>query len=213
MNGVKFGDKHSITDWDLIMTSKDMGTPEPKVNEVEIPGRDGTLEINDPSGETKYNNRTISFTFDTFEPPSEWWKLDKKISNYLHGKKLKVTLDQDKDYYYIAKLRKEPFSNDKNVGHFSISGTAEPYKYKQNVTEVNYTVEAGNTYTFENERKTVIPTLNLSDAITIEFEGNSYSLSAGTQKVLDIKFKEGINEIKVITGSGTLKVTYQEASL
>ena len=25
MNGVKFGDKHSITDWDLLMTSKNIG--------------------------------------------------------------------------------------------------------------------------------------------------------------------------------------------
>ena len=213
MNGVKFGDKHSITDWDLIMTSKDMGTAEPKTNEIDIPGRDGTLDIPDPSGEVKYNNRTISFLFDTLKPSSEWWTLNRKISNYLHGQKLKVILDQDPNYYYLAKLKVDPFTNDKNVGHISISGTAEPYKYKQNITEITNTVSAGSTYTFENDRKSVVPTLVLSAAMTLEFEGNSYSLSAGTQKVLDIKFKEGTNSIKVVTGSGTLKVTYQEASL
>lgn len=212
MNGVKFGDKHSITDWDLIMISKDMGTAEPKINEIDIPGRDGTLDIPDPSGEVKYNNRTISFLFDTLKPSSEWWTLNRKISNYLHGQKLKVILDQDPNYYYLAKL-KVSFSNDKNVGHFSISGTAEPYKYKQNVTVVTNTVTAGSTYTYTNDRKSVVPTLELSDAMTLEFEGNTYSLSSGKQKVLNIRFKEGTNSIKVVTGSGTLKVTYQEASL
>lgn len=138
-NGVKFGDIHSITDWDLIMTSKSIGIPEPKTNEVEIPGRDGTLDIPDPSGEVKYNNRPISFEFDTFKPSSEWWELNRIISNYLHGQKLKVTLDQDPNYYYLAKVKVDKFSNDKNVGHFSISGTAEPYKYKQNETNAFYT--------------------------------------------------------------------------
>ena len=61
MNGVRFGEKHSITDWDLIMTYKSIGESEPKTNEVEIPGRDGTLDIPDPSGEVKYDNRPLSF--------------------------------------------------------------------------------------------------------------------------------------------------------
>ena len=49
--------------------------------------------------------------------------------------------------------------------------------------------------------------------MTLEFGGNTYSLSAGTQKVLDIKFVEGNNSIKVTAGSGTLTVKYQEATL
>ena len=213
MNGVKFGDKHSITDWDLIMISKSIGKAEPKTNKIEIPGRDGTIDLTEALGEVKYNDRAISFNFDTLKPPSSWWELDRTITNYIQGKKLAVTLDQDSNYYYLARLKVDSFTNDKNVGHFSISGTAEPYKYKKDMTVKSYTVSANKTYTFENERKSVVPTLELSANMTIEFEGNSYSLSAGSQKVREIKFKEGTNSIKIITGSGTLKATYQEATL
>ena len=34
MNGVKFGDKHSITDWDLLMTSRGIGDAEPIENYI-----------------------------------------------------------------------------------------------------------------------------------------------------------------------------------
>ena len=36
MNGVKFGEKHTIIDWDLLMTSKNIGEAVPKTNFVTI---------------------------------------------------------------------------------------------------------------------------------------------------------------------------------
>ena len=59
----------------------------------------------------------------------------------------------------------------------------------------------------------VTPTLTLSAAMTIEHNGTSYSLGAGTSKILGIQFNEGTNTIKGITGSGTLKAEYREGSL
>lgn len=212
-NGVTFGEKHTVKDWDLLMTSKSIGEAEPKTNYLEIAGRDGAIDLTEALGEIKYNDRTISFEFDMFQKSSDWWELKKDIANYINGKKLKVILDQDPNYYYYARLQVDEFSNDKNVGHISISGIAEPYKYKQSITEVENTVSAGNSYTYINGRKSVVPTLTLSDAMTITFNGTSYSVGAGTNKILGIKFTEGTNTIGVTTGSGTLTVSYQEGDL
>lgn len=213
MNGVKFGDKHSITDWDLLMTSKSIGNPEPKILTVEIPGSDGLKDLTEAFGEINYNNRTLTFNFDLFQSPSEWWTIKDKISKYLHGKKLKIILDQDDEYYYFGRCKITNFSNDYTVAHLTIECDCEPYKYKTSTTEITESVTAGTTYTYSNLSKSVIPTLILSADMTLEFEGNTYSLSAGTQKVLDIKFVEGNNSIKVTAGSGTLTVKYQEATL
>lgn len=212
-NGVTFGEKHTINDWDLLMTSKTIGEAEPKTNYLEIPGRDGAIDLTEALGEVKYNDRNISFEFDMFQKPSSWWNLKKEISNYINGKKMKVILDQDPNYYYNARLQVDDFANEKAVGHISISGVAEPYKYKKNVTTVTNTVEAGKSYTYTNGRKSVVPTLTLSAPMTIIFNGTSYSLNAGTLKVLGIKFTEGTNTISVANGSGTLTVTYQEGDL
>lgn len=213
MNGVKFDDKHSITDWDLLMTSKSIGDAEPKIITVEIPGSDGVKDLTEAFGEVNYNNRTLTFNFDLFQSPSEWWTLKENISKYLHGKKRKIILDKDPNYYYFGRCKITNFLNDYTVAHLTIECDCEPYKYKLNETEVTNSVTAGTTYTYSNLSKSVIPTLVLSADMTLEFGGNTYSLSAGTQKVLDIKFVEGNNNIKVTAGSGTLTVKYQEATL
>lgn len=213
MNGVKFGDKHSITDWDLLMTSRNIGDAEPKTNYVEVPGADGTKDLTEAFGDIKYNNRTLSPTFDMFQKPSDWVTLKDKITNYLNGKKLKIIYDVDPNYYYYGRCRVTNFSNDYTVGHITIEAICEPYKYKLEKTVVENSVVAGTTYTFKNDRKKVVPTLILNANMTLQFNGNNYSLNAGTHKVLDIEFVEGNNEIKVIEGSGVLKVEYQEARL
>lgn len=212
-NGVTFGEKHTINDWDLLMTSKSIGEATPKTNYLEITGRDGSIDLTEALGEVKYSDRNISFEFDMFQKSSNWWSLKKDIANYINGKKLKVILDQDPNYYYYARLQVDNFSNDKTVGHISISGTAEPYKYKKDITTVTKTVSAGNTYTYTNGRKSVVPILTLSEPMTITFNGTSYSLGTGQQKILGIKFVEGTNTIGVTTGSGTLTVSYQEGDL
>lgn len=213
MNGVRFGDKHSITDWDLLMTSKSIGEPEPKILTVEIPGSDGVKDLTEAFGEVNYNNRTLVFNFDLFQSPSTWWNLKENISKFLNGKKIKIILDQDDNYYYLGRCKITNFSNEYTVAHLTIECDCEPYKYKQNETSDTKTVTAGTTYTYSNLNKSVIPTLVLSAAMTLEFNGNTYSLVAGTHKVLDIKFIEGNNNIKVTDGSGKLTVKYQEATL
>lgn len=213
MNGVKFDDKHSIIDWDLLMVSKSIPLPEPKTISVDIPGRDGKIDLSNAFGEIKYENRTLTFDFDIFSNPSDWWELREKIAQTLYDKKIKIILDQDSNYYYLGRCKITSFTTTFTVAHISIECDCEPFKYKLTETSISNNLVAGETYTFSNLDKSVIPIFELSDEATVEFEGNSYSLSAGTHKVLDIIFKRGNNYIKIISGAGTMKLTYQEATL
>lgn len=213
MNGVQFGDKHSITDWDILMTSRGIGDAEPDENYIKIPGANGEKDLTEAFGEVKYKPRTLSPTFDMFQKPSDWMALKDEITNYLHGKKMKITYDIDPEYYYLGRCKVVDFSNDYTVAHLAIEAICEPYKYKINPTIVINEVSAGNTYTYTNDRKTVTPKITASADMTVEFKGSTYSLSAGTYTALNIEFTEGENEITVVTGSGTLTVEYQEARL
>lgn len=213
MNGVTFGDFHTINDWDLLMTSKSIGNAEPKTNYIQIPGADGEKDLTEAFCEVKYQDRTITTTFDMFQKPSEWMRIKDEIINYLNGKKVKIIFDIDPNYYYYGRCKVTSSSNTYNVGHLTIEAKCEPYKYKVNKTIITKTVSSGNTYTYTNDRKTVIPTINSSAAMTISFNGSSYSLTAGDNNLLKIKFKQGNNDIKVTSGSGTLTVTYQEGRL
>lgn len=212
-NGVRFGEKHSIDDWDLLMTARNIGDAEPKENYISVPGADGEKDLTEAFGEVKYNPRTLSPTFDMFQKPSDWLDLKDEITNYLHGKKLKIIYDTDPNYYYLGRCKVTNFSNDYTVGHIQIEAKCDPYKYKLNPTEITNEVTAGSSYKYTNEKRRVIPTLTFSAAMTIEFEENTYSFSAGTYKNINIEFKQGENIITIVEGSGTLTVTYQEAKL
>ena len=208
-NGVKFGDKHSIDDWDLLMTSKNIEDAEPKIIEVEIPGSNGKLDLSEWTGEVLYNNRTLTFNFDIFDSPSNWWTLKQEITKYIHGKKLKIVLDQDNKYYYYGRC-KVAFSNESTVAHLIIECNCEPFKYKNEITSKSIT--GTGTLILTNSKKRVMPKITSNSSMQFTFEGKSFVVN-GTLQSPDIILKEGENIITVTSGTGTLTATYQEGEL
>ena len=152
-NGVKFDDKHSITDWDLLMVSKNIEEAEPRINTIEIEGRDGSIDLTEALGAVKYNDRTLSFDFEIINP-IDYWATRKAISNYLNGRKAKIILDQDPNYYYYGRCQVSDAANEKNVGRFTIECICEPYKMKISETIVSDDVVAEDIITLSNEKKT-----------------------------------------------------------
>ena len=209
-NGVKFGDKHSITDWDLLMVGKSIGDAEPKTKEVDIEGSDGKLDLTEWTGDVLYNNRTLIFNFDIYDSPSNWWTLKRQITNFLHGKKLKIILDQDKDYYYFGRCKITDFSNETTVAHITIECDCDPFIYKNEIT--TKTITGVGTLILSNSRKRVMPIITSSESMQFTFEGKTFVVN-GTLQSPDIILKEGDNILEVISGTGTLTATYQEGEL
>lgn len=213
MNGVKFDDKHSITDWDLLMISKDIEEAEPRINMIEIEGRDGSIDLTEALGNIKYNDRTLTFDFEIINP-TDFWQTKKNISNYLNGFKRKIIIDQDPNYYYLGRCQVTNSEIEKNVGKFTIQCICEPYKMKNSETIVSETVTANDTITLTNEKKLVMPVIEGSGNIVFKFEDKQFSISSDTPfQSPDFILKEGNNLITIISGSGTLKFTYREGSL
>lgn len=213
MNSVKFGNKDSYKDFGLILRPKDRPKPSPKYEYISIPGRNGALDLTEAFGDVFYEDLNYQLTFNVVDAMNTWDEKITNITNFLHGKKMRVTFSDDANYYYYGRITVNELSSNKNLGILSLSCTFEPYKYKQDVTIKEYTVAAGNSYTFTNGRMKVVPTLTLSAAMTFTFNGASLSLGAGTFKVLDVEFTEGDNVITITNGSGTLKAEYQEGDL
>lgn len=213
MHTVKFGDIDCYLDWGITLRTRTRPKPSPKYNYVSIPARNGDLDLTEAFGDVFYENLSYPLEFNVIDSINTWDEKLRTITNYLHGQKMKVIFSDDPDYYYFGRVTVNELSSDKSVGILSLDCNFEPYKYKNNVTSVSHEVIEGNTYNFNNGRMKVVPTLTLSNAMTITFKGSSYSLGAGTHKVLNIQFEEGINTIGVTTGSGTLSAEYWEGEL
>ena len=104
MKGIKFGGNHSYDVYQLFLNSYSIGEAEPNTNLVEIPGVDGAVDFTEYFGGVTYKSRTLkmqfTFTADRFGLNAAYAKLQ----NALNGKRVKIVLDDDKDYFYTGRV-------------------------------------------------------------------------------------------------------------
>ena len=234
MIGVQIGEKHTYKDWNLILTSTDIDFPDPKTETVDVPGTDGELDFSEVlTGDISYKNRKISFEFEMVDRFANWKNKISEISNYLHGRKFEIILDDDPSFYYYGRITINNFKSNKSTGTITIEADVEPYKYdlyssienwlwdpfnfetgiinETNELQVNSELEV----VIYGRRKKVVPIINCNspeNQIQVIFKNEAYNLSNGTQKILNIEICEGKNVLKFI-GNGIISIEYRGGSL
>jgi phage-related protein len=215
MKGITFGNQHSYNDLKLILTSKEIGSPEVKIRKIDIEGADSSLDLTDFFGEPKYEDVTHKFDFSTIVPQAQFLSLYSTVKNALHGKKMRIILDDDPLFYYLGRVKVLPFTNEKNIGHISIECECEPYKYKAAKTVVSRAVSGTQAIILTNGRKRAVPEVRIeaSSSIRIEYQGsNIWDLGSGSYTLPELELVEGENTVTV-TGTGTVTFTWQEGNL
>lgn len=210
MNGVMFDDIHSYRDLSLILSNKEIGVAEPKIDLLEIEGADEPLDFTEFFGDVKYTNRILKFEFSYIgtNPLTAF----SNIQNKLNGRKMKIILDEDSMFYYIGRVVVKEWKSDLRIGKITIEVDCNPYKYKLNKTIVTETINTSKIVKIQNLRKWVIPTFAVSSQMQIEFDNKFYTANAGVFKTLEIMFRDGENSI-IFRGNGTVKIEYQEGGL
>lgn len=212
MKGVKFDNLHTYNDFSLILSSKKIGVPQPKTELLEVPGADEPIDFTEFFGDVKFDNRKLEFEFTTLVPQTKFMTLFSRIQNALNGKRMKIVLDEDPDFYYSGRVSVKEWLADKSIGKITIECDCDPYKLKKDKTIVSNIVSVEKTVILSNLRKHVVPIFKSSAEIRIEFKGNSYSMSAGEARFPAIVLKEGETELK-LKGNSTVTIEYQEGGL
>lgn len=138
--------RNTFSTWHLIPESVPIvELPEQKKQTVDIPGSNGVLDLS--MSLTKFpifNRRSGSMTF-TFIPGfSNNTTIQDSIIYYLHGKKRRMVLEDDPDYYYIGYFSVKITNNtDSSPSTVEISYDLEPYRYSVDIT---YLVGDSNNY-------------------------------------------------------------------
>lgn len=214
MKGVTFGEIHSYLDLNLILAPFTPAPAEPKVNFLEIPGRDGHLDLTEANGEVKFNSREFVFTFTV--APGDTLTFDERlsaVSNALNGLRCKITLDRDPGYYWQGRCAVSEYDQDKNIGQIEVTATVDPYKLKQDATVVSSSLSSTQkSVSLQNSRMAAVPTIDCTGTCTVVFGETTHTLKAGTHRIPAIRLVEGKNALKV-SGSGKITFTYQEGEL
>lgn len=214
LNDVIFNnEKSAYDDWNIVLTKAEIPLPTPKTSIVDIKGADGVIDLSEVlTGDILYNNRTIKLTFEMLND-NDYYSLITEISNYLHGKMVTVTLNNDEDYYYAGRATINQWECVKRKGTIVITVDCEPYKYAviETVRTVSVTGKTKSIILINN-RKRVCPILNVTGTITLTIDSVDYELAEGKQQLSNFILVEGNNAIK-ISGNGTLTITYRQGAL
>jgi len=216
MKGIRFNGLHTFDDLNLILGRKEIGTAPVKTEKTDIPGADGDLDQTDFFGEPKFANRTIRFEFTANTPASDFLSLYSRVTNALHGKKMRIILDDDPLYFYQGRCYIDKHTDEKGVAKIDIECDCNPYKLKKDITVSSQVLDGtAKTITLTNGRKHAVPEVQIyteSGSVRIEYLGSIWDLGAGVYTLPELELVQGEN-IVTVTGTGMITFTWQEGDL
>ena len=221
MRGIVFTDvitndsRDTAYDWDLVMSRKIIGTPKLKYKSVTLPDRDGDLDYTEALfGVPLYDNRTIELTFEYLGSQSAWFELVDDVRNFLHGKKMFIYEPDDDQYYYVGRVEVGDPSGGL-VKIFDVKVTANPWKLKRSgETIVTKTASEGLEITLENDWKPVVPTIETTGLISLQYRDVIYTMDGvGTFRFPKMLLRHGSNVITVLSGDSDITFRYQEGAI
>lgn len=183
-----------------------------------------------------YKNRTGDWTFyvlnGLFDNANyaEWFVRYEDIIEAIHGKKFKVYLEDDTEYYYIARLAVKEWKSQKDYSKITITYTADPYKYpvstdtdefnwKWNELFSNVIYYGEFSVTGHKMRNLIDPedieksvTITTTSGITVEFSnGDTEVYGVGTTENA-FTINPG-NNIMKFSGEGSVTISYEKGPI
>jgi len=234
-HSITIGEKNTYDDWHLVTPSRPViNPPKVKSNYIEIPGRDGVIDLTDALiGRATYSNRSGSWEFivlNEYGPGQDWATLYTEIMEYLHGQNYKVVLsDDDPGFYYYGRLDVNQWRSNPTWSRIVIDYNLGPYKYDISYTDQgwlwdpfnfetgyvqsvkNLPITGNSTYDalVVNRIDQYIPIiLTSASGLKVTWQGADYNLDKGTNTIADIKLAIGENTLHFTnTTSSTVLVT------
>lgn len=207
MHGAIFGDKHSREDYSAVMNYARITPPSVKENYVDIAGGDSSIDLTEAVGGVVFEDGKISFKFTLFREEDK-----DRMKNDLHGKRLKIVLEREPDFYYEGRLSFTSESIAGTLYELNLDARVKPYKPENRITIHEEMVKEAKDIIIMNERMPVMPTITARGNIKITYEGSSYELKTGIYKIPEITFKDGLNRLHV-SGNGSVRLEYRKGKI
>lgn len=122
--------KHTYEDWGLIPASRPVvDLPEVKTSYVECDAMDGSIDVSEAlTGYPLYRHRKFSQEFYR-QAKDNWPGGFDRIFNWLHGRKIKMILDDDPSSYYTGRVQITSPKSDSYWSTITITAELDPFKY------------------------------------------------------------------------------------
>lgn len=198
INGVTFGSFY-CEDFDLILASRSLGNPRPKISKVEVPGSSVTLDFTEAFGSVNYSNRTISLVFLCLDKWDDQYEMETTVRNAIHGQKMRIKFDEDDGVYFVGRISVDSWTYFQGAGRVQISIDCDPWKYKErSITLVGEGSEYVALPVVNNGLRAAVPTFTILNPLDVMIDGESVRLtvSMGTYSNPNLFFLPGDNTLQ-----------------
>lgn len=123
---------------ELVVLGFGVSAPEPRLNLVEVPGRNAPLDLTDAIGPVTFETRQVWFSCREFAGAKRFLLDWSTLLNRYHGQRVRVVFDDDPGYFYEGRcsLELDYINNDTRDLHFVL--IADPYKYPVYSSDENW---------------------------------------------------------------------------
>lgn len=212
MISVSINEINICKEFNVTLESFEIGMPEAKLIKVQIPGRDGELDMSEAlSGYINYGNREITLKIGITGDDEISEEKKQKVLMLAAGKKAKLEFSHLDGYFYG---RCTPLSLSREFAHhtLTLSFSCDPYRYQNDETvEIRAITDTPINIICVNSIMPVSPVIETSEEATIEFKDKTFHVEKGVHR-LGIVFREGNNILKV-KGDGAIKVRYRRGEM
>lgn len=221
---------HSFRDFDLVLKSVEVTEPEPQTNFIEIPFRNGSLDLTAPYGEENitFRDRFLYLTFTDIKYKENYRLRFSEFARHILGKRKEIILDKDPAYYYVGRCIS--LDDPEEEGEFYTAVATfeiEPYRYANCSAESpwlwdpfcfidgmaidtgSYIVNGVLTKIIYTGINDAIPEITVDSEMTVEFEGKEYTLNQGVNKNYDIRLRGNAKNVLIFKGNGSVKIDYK----
>lgn len=202
---------HTGDDLGLVMTGKSLPAPALQKEIVEIPGRNGALDMSETlTGEPTYNNRPLTFTFLGNGSRETVLELIDNLLLY-HGQYITIVVDDLEDWYYEGRAEIS-YVDHYHYVEFELLVDAQPFRQALTGKKYTYSAVTNKAIVLENTGVRTLPTVTVTATATIKIGTNSYTMVAGTYDDERLLLSHG-NNSWIVTTTGTITITYREAKI
>lgn len=214
---VLFGTYDTALDGLWTLASIKLTDPKYQSNLVDVPGRDGPLDLSTvlTDGEPRYGSRTLTVRLES----SEGTRLerDERISemiNKLDGWRHDIVLPDQPLQYISGRVHVQREYSDTAHAAVTVTAVCDPWRYSINPRVYTLTAAAAEqTAALSNTgRRTVTPELTVTGSVRLRFGSETWELVTGSYHLPDLQLRSGNVELSY-SGTGTVRISYREAVL
>lgn len=240
-DGKQISDAFEIKALGLRAHSYSIEAPQLQTNYIEIPGRDGALDLTEALGKQTYRNRLVKFSGLFYGDSKRFHAMISETMNRFNGKYLKVIFGNDPEHYWTGRCSVEHERIEEDVYGVTFNMNADPYKYGLYSSDEDWlwdpfsfltgvirgyrdvSVSGTKDLRVVGYDRELSPVITASATMTLQVRKNGqalwdeYSLTAGQN------IPEGLSVISTdprtdyytfrFTGTGTVTISMKEASL